>query len=636
MSNGISGLLSYRVDLDKPAVMTPLREPLVTEDKMAYGIQLTAVSKGQPVSLAGCGAVGYMIRADGATVTTDTAQGTDDGVTLWLPEACYTVPGRYSLVVKLTDSQTRRTVLWLEGNVARSRTDAIVDPENVVPSLDALLQQIAVMEAATSAANTAATAATTAAEQASSNATAAGNAASAASAAATAINSMTAQASALPAGSTPTAAVTEAEDGYKVISFGIPKGDTGATPALSIGTVTTGEPGTEASASITGTAEAPVLDLTIPRGQTGSIDSLTVNGQTADATGNISITGEDIHVSDTDSRTLAEAIGDAGTGGTSEPEVYIGDGTLPEDSSYVLAVDTSGTADTQAQISDVAGLPEALSQRDRVRNLLDNSYWEDASRIVIQNGWTSGSTINAYTIFIAQWKSGASSITPVIGDDGITIADGVMMQYLDRLGGFVGGKVTIACKFADGLTMAGVCTVTNNPSWTDNGTFTYPDGRKIRLGNPSTNSWFVEITPNGNAVKWAVLYPGEYTADTLPTHVSKGYVAELLECKRYYNRLAQPAGTPLAYGVTYGTGNARFKIPMPVPMRVAPTITVGKGVGNLRVLCNGTQYTATAIGGVYVKDDGILFQVTCDGIPSAHPAILVFNVEDVLTLNAEL
>ena len=38
---------------------------------------------------------------------------------------------------------------------------------------------------------------------------------------------------------------------------------------LTIGTVTTGEPGTEAAASITGTAPNFVLNLTIPQGPTG-------------------------------------------------------------------------------------------------------------------------------------------------------------------------------------------------------------------------------------------------------------------------------------------------------------------------------------------------------------------------------
>ena len=42
------------------------------------------------------------------------------------------------------------------------------------------------------------------------------------------------------------------------------------TPSFSIGTVTTGAAGSSASASITGTDAAPVLNLTIPRGNTGN------------------------------------------------------------------------------------------------------------------------------------------------------------------------------------------------------------------------------------------------------------------------------------------------------------------------------------------------------------------------------
>ena len=48
-----------------------------------------------------------------------------------------------------------------------------------------------------------------------------------------------------------------------------PTGATGETPTLEIGTINTGEPGTQASASITGTAPNYVLNLTIPQGPTG-------------------------------------------------------------------------------------------------------------------------------------------------------------------------------------------------------------------------------------------------------------------------------------------------------------------------------------------------------------------------------
>ena len=48
-----------------------------------------------------------------------------------------------------------------------------------------------------------------------------------------------------------------------------PAGLDAPTPTLTIGTVTTGDPGTEASATITGTAPDFVLNLTIPQGPTG-------------------------------------------------------------------------------------------------------------------------------------------------------------------------------------------------------------------------------------------------------------------------------------------------------------------------------------------------------------------------------
>ena len=48
-----------------------------------------------------------------------------------------------------------------------------------------------------------------------------------------------------------------------------PTGEAGETPTFTIGTVTTGAPGTEASATITGTSPNLVLNLVIPQGPTG-------------------------------------------------------------------------------------------------------------------------------------------------------------------------------------------------------------------------------------------------------------------------------------------------------------------------------------------------------------------------------
>ena len=47
------------------------------------------------------------------------------------------------------------------------------------------------------------------------------------------------------------------------------EGAQGATPVLTIGTISTGAPGTQAAATITGDAPNYVLNLTIPQGPTG-------------------------------------------------------------------------------------------------------------------------------------------------------------------------------------------------------------------------------------------------------------------------------------------------------------------------------------------------------------------------------
>ena len=65
-----------------------------------------------------------------------------------------------------------------------------------------------------------------------------------------------------------------------------PAGATGATPNIQIGDVTTLQPGQQATASITGTPENPLLNLGIPQGQAGAGENL-IAGQVTLASGTI-------------------------------------------------------------------------------------------------------------------------------------------------------------------------------------------------------------------------------------------------------------------------------------------------------------------------------------------------------------
>lgn len=302
------GVFKRRIDVDAEIQMTPLKSLYASGDKNAHIFELSLYRGAEEMDLSGASAQGYFIRADGYTVPI-TGEISGNIVTLTLSEGCYHVVGSFHFVIKVSIGESRKSVFWGNGYVVRSMTDAIVDEENVIPSLDELLAQIAAAESAAkaanqaaSAANSAATSAAQAASAADANASvansaadAATDAASTATEAATKIDDMTITATGLAAGAAPTAELNVVDGHYNIV-LGLPKGDKGdpgATPQITV-QVKTGEPGTAASVKQTGTAEAPVIELTIPRGDTGSIGSLTINGKAPDATGAVKLTAADV------------------------------------------------------------------------------------------------------------------------------------------------------------------------------------------------------------------------------------------------------------------------------------------------------------------------------------------------------
>ena len=155
----ITGYFESTVDLDRGVRLTPMNQLFAAADGNALTLRVSVLSSGRALDMTGAGVFGYFIRADEETVViTGSAQG--DTATVVLPEACYAVPGRFSLIVKvsLADGAKagRKAVFWGEGYVTRASSDVLVDPGGVVPSLEELLARIAEMERATEAAYAAA------------------------------------------------------------------------------------------------------------------------------------------------------------------------------------------------------------------------------------------------------------------------------------------------------------------------------------------------------------------------------------------------------------------------------------------------------------------------------------------------
>lgn len=373
------GVFKRRIDVDAEIQMTPLKSLYASGDKDAHIFELTLHQGGQEMDLSGASAQGYFIRADGYTVPIAGAI-SGNVVTLTLSEGCYYIVGNFNLIIKVSIGESRKSVFWGNGYVVRSMTDAIVDEENVIPSLDELLAQIAAAESAAKAANQAASAANsaaTSAEQAASaantNASSANSAANAAKAAATTateaatkIDDMTITATGLAAGAAPTAELTEVDGHYNIV-LGLPKGDKGdpgATPQITV-QVKTGEPGTAASVKQTGTAEAPVIELTIPRGDTGNIGSLTINGKTPDSAGKVELTAADVRARADDWMPTAADVGAL-----------------------------SGTDATLTQAGKAADAKATGDALDRLKN-------EKANKSIVSDAWQSEKTyaVGAYCIY---------------------------------------------------------------------------------------------------------------------------------------------------------------------------------------------------------------------------------------------
>ena len=553
----ISGEFTRKVDVDADILMTPIRTLYASGDKNAHTFELSLYRNKEPLKIDGAGVIGYFIRADGYTVPVDgTASGSVAKVTL--SESCYAVIGQFNLIIKVTVGSERKAVFWGNGYVTRSQTDAIIDPSQTIPSLDELLAQIAATEAAAKAANTAATnanSATKAAQTATTDAngaakvanTAATNANGATKAAQTAttnantatkaantaagkIDNMTVQASGLEAGATPTASLTLV-DGHYNLSFAIPKGDkgntgaTGATPEITV-KVVTGEPGTAASVKQTGTAEAPVIELTIPRGDTGSIDNLAENVALEIAKYNF---GQPYNL--LDNSDFVHPVAQAGVNGAHGATEYAVD-RWNRTSGATVSQAANGLKIVSDKTSWTAGIQQKIEAKRfaDVMTLAVRGVFPVACRLYVYIG--SGTT-NFGTAYFQGDAAERTLVLKLTKPDGLT-GDEVVNVYI----------------------------------------------------SPDTGS-----TGTAAVVRWAALYEGEYTAETLPPYVPKGYAAELAECLRYYRRIKADNETFAGYAAN---GVAYAFIPLQT-MRIAPTVTGGgKFYYTLGSAQGTTTETATA------------------------------------------
>lgn len=225
------------------------------------------------------------------------------------------------------------------------------------------------------------------------------------------------------------------------------------------------------------------------------------------------------------------------------------------------------------------------------RNLLDNS---DFTNPVNQRGLTTYSGSNSYTI--DRWKSINANATITVNSDCINIKSTsgsatYTTQFIEPQKIKTNTGYTFAVKLKNGAiyTVYSVLTVGMPAAISYYTVDGYAFSVRINY-DVGVATWGVQFTTssvNGFDIEWAALYEGEYTVDTLPPYVPKGYTAELLECRRCYRRYSR--WNDIGSGYVASNGGVYIMIPCDIPMRVNPT-----AVGNIFELrCNGNVISIT-------------------------------------------
>lgn len=215
------------------------------------------------------------------------------------------------------------------------------------------------------------------------------------------------------------------------------------------------------------------------------------------------------------------------------------------------------------------------------RNLLDNS---DFTNPVNQRGQTSYTGASGlYTI--DRWHTSVN-LNVAVNDGYINLSneyESGRRSFTQRIeNGFnrlAGKTVTVAVCNTDGVIACNNCTIpTSIPD--SNKDCCYADfddgsGAKITLTTAGNLDISIMVASSGTLnLTWAALYEGEYTVDTIPPYVPKGYTTELMECYRYYYRVGSDTlYSCIATGAVRESDRVSFFIKYPVEMRTTPTVT---------------------------------------------------------------
>lgn len=565
--------LAYKQDIKDPLVTQAPVTLLMQGDNQANVIELTLMDGATPASLSGYTATVYLQRADGVRVR---CPGSVSGnvATVPLQAECYSVPGQYAAIMKLSGPNELRTVLRLAGYVESDGQGVIIDPSGSIPSYEDLERIVRELEealrkaeTATSSANASAQNANTAAGSANTAAgaanTAAGNATTAtsrANAAAASIEGLTVEASDVAYNKPATATVTDVE-GHKHIAFGLRQGVPGAVPSITF-TGETGEPNTDVVITQSGPPEAPVVNLKIPQGVPGTGNVSTVDSVGADSGGNVELSAVRYVAQTLDTTQKVQARKNIGVDGQVYPcTAQALEAMTQEQQAELYAQGYRAVQATNNETVVTLGLAAdgTLSwqgcNQDRT-NLLDNPNFS-----VAQAGY--GGTHGTQVYAADRWKGSGTGATFAVGSGGgLSITCGTGAAECSQV---VADPPAVGAYFSF-VVVSGNTTVIASGVWT--GTAQDATATSGALtASVNAGSVQIRVASGSVTVDYCMLLIGSYTPKTLPPWEEPDYSVEIIKCQYFYRRdwvsyqaTVSNAGIP---GFSY-----------PTPMRVAPTINI--------------------------------------------------------------
>ena len=261
----------------------------------------------------------------------------------------------------------------------------------------------------------------------------------------------------------------------------------------------------------------------------------------------------------------------------------------------VAAFETDKNLSVAGKAADAAATGEALAGKAPAAlgapyNYLDNS---DFRNPVNQRGQTSYLTGAAGYTF-DRWFIGSAN-----SDNGVNIISGgvevvgVCGTYGANLRQYIPIDATHkTMTFAVYDTNGNITVVSGKPvvgSWIKTDTAWGYIGLQQFEGKLMAN---IRVTAgNTHAFRWAALYEGGYTAETLPEYKPKGYGAELAECQRYFYALSGAEYVTAGFGLAEAYGFYPV-LNTPVPMRIHPTVVYS---GNWVVWDGSSAITFTSL-----------------------------------------